>query len=163
MPVIYFNKKKAVKFTAVAVCAVLLIGMCFIIGSERKGAVPEYATCDEIGRYFTEVSDIKSRIKFLKQFDIEIEPKSEKKDKVIIPSKFNVTYKYYNSLQKQTGLNLEAFKGCKVERAVYKMKSGGNVTLLIYKGHVIAGHIESGIYGETYRPLVIEDKDGKTG
>ncbi|MCH5303520.1 MAG: DUF4830 domain-containing protein [Ruminococcus sp.] len=156
MPVIYFNKKKMVKFTAVAVCAALLIGMCFLIGSERKGAVREFATCDEIGRYFTEVSDIKSRVEFLKQFGIEIYKKSEKKDTITIPNTFNVTYKYYNKLQKDAGLDLEMFKGCEVERAVYKMKTGGNVTLLIYKGHVIAGHIESGIYGQTYRPLQVE-------
>lgn len=162
MPIIYFNKKHIGKIAAIAVCAVMLTVICFIIGSERRSAVPEYATSDEAGRYFTEVSDIKSRVKFFKQLKITIKPDSEKKDTIIIPENFNITYNYYNKLQKKAGLKLEPFKGCKVERAVYELKKGGYVTILVYKGNVIAGHIERGIYGETYRPLT-RLKNGKTG
>lgn len=163
MPIMYFNRKNAVKFAVIILCAVMLTGICFLIGSERKSAVAEYASGDETGRYFTEVSDIKSRIKFFKQFNIKILPESEKKDTVTIPEKFDITYKYYNRLQKKAGLDLERFKGCEVERAVYKLKKDGYVTILVYKGSVIAGHIESGIFKEAYRPLVKQDKNGKTG
>ena len=162
MPIIYINKKHIGKIAVITVCALMLTGICFLIGAERKGSVAEDASSDETGRYFTEVSDINSRIKFFKQFNLGIIPKSEKKDKVTVPEKFNITYKYYNSLQKKAGLDLERFKGCEVERAVYKLKNGGNVTILVYKGSVIAGHIESGLYKEAYRPLV-KDKNGKTG
>lgn len=161
MPIIYINKKHIGKIAALLLCAVLLTVICFLVTSERKGFVAETASGDETGRFFTEVSDMKSRLKFFNQFNIKIKPDSEIKDKITIPEKFNVTYKYYNSLQKQAGFNLENFKGVKVERAVYRMKTGELVTILIYKGNVIAGHIESGIYGETYRPL-IKEKNGKT-
>lgn len=163
MPVIYFNKKHVGKFAALAVCTVILIGICFFIGNMRKASIEKYATNDEIGRFFTEVSDINSRVEFFNQFKIKIKPKSEMKDEVRIPEKFNVTYKYYNSLQKQAGFNLENYKGVKAQRAVYTVRDGEKVTILIYKGKVIAGHIESGIYGETYRPLTKWSKNGKTG
>ncbi len=163
MPIIYINKKHIGKILAVILCAVMLTGICFLIGSERKGSVAEYASNDETGRFFTEVSDIKSREKFFKQFGIKIKPKTEYKDEVTIPEKFNVTYKYYNTLQKQAGFNLEKYKGAKVERAVYGIREGEHVTILIYKGNVIAGHIESGVYGETYKPLTKGRKNGKTG
>ncbi len=163
MPIIYFNKKHFIKLAAAAVCALTLTGICFLIGSERGGSAEEYASSDEIGRFFTEVSDTKSREEFFAQFGIKIKPKSEIKDEVIIPEKFNVTYKYYNTLQKQAGFNLEKYKGVKAERAVYTVRDGEKATILIYKGNVIAGHIESGTYGETYKPLTKWSKNGKTG
>jgi hypothetical protein len=161
MPIIYINKKHIGKIAAVLLCAFLLTAVCFLVTSERKGSVAETASNDETGRFFTEVSDMKSRLKFFNQFNIKIKPGSEIKDEITVPEKFNVTYKYYNTLQKQAGFNLEKFKGVKAERAVYRMKTGELVTILIYKGNVIAGHIESGIYGETYKPLT-KAKNGKT-
>lgn len=123
----------------------------------------DYATNDEVGRFFTEVSDIQSKVKFFEQFKIEIKPASEYEDEIIIPEKFNVTYKDYNLIQKQTGFDLEKYKGVKVKRAVYSMKSGGKAVILIYKGNVIAAHIESGLYGESYKPLTKGKDYGKTG
>ena len=163
MPIIYFNKKHFGKIAAIALCAVLLTGICFLIGSGHKGVAVKSATNDEVGRFSTEVKDNNSKIEFLKQFNIDVKPESEIKDEITVPEKFNITYKYYNTLQKQAGFNLENYKGVKAERSVFTMKKGGKVTILIYKGNVIAGHIESGIYGETYRPLTGEYKNGKTG
>lgn len=163
MPIICFNKKHFGKIAAIAICAVLLTGICFFIGSGRNAVSAGSATNDEVGRFFTEVNDTHSIVEFFKQFNIDVKPESEIKDEIIVPEKFNITYKYYNTLQKQAGFNLERFKGVKAERSVFTMKKGGKVTILIYKGKVIAGHIESGIYGETYRPLTGECKNGKTG
>lgn len=153
MAIIYFNKKHTGKIALFLLCALLLTGVCFLISSERKGSVAEYATNDETGRFFTEVSDTPSIIKFFQQFDIEIKPGSELLDEIKIPEKFNVTYKDYNALQKRTGFDLEKYKGVKARRSVYTMKSGGKAVIIVYKGSVIAGHIESGIYGESYRAL----------
>lgn len=153
MPIVYINKKHYIKIAAFVVCALMFIGICFLITNGRKNFAAGYATNDEIGKFSTAVSDIPSRVKFFKQFNIDIKPSSEIKSKITIPEKFNKAYKYYNTLQKQAGFNLEKYKGLSAERAVYSIKKNGTVTILIYKGNVIAGHIESGVYGETYKPL----------
>ncbi len=162
MPIVYFNKKHFGKIALAAVCLLMITGVCLLVGSERKGAVLEYATNDEVGRFSTEVSDIQSKVGFFEQFGIKIKPASEYKDEIIIPEKFNVTYKDYNRIQKQTGFNLENFKGVKARRFVYTIKSGGKAVILVYKGNVIAGHIESGVYGESYKPLIKGKQYGKT-
>lgn len=159
MVVFSFNSKRAVKAAVVTVCAVFLVVLCVIIAMEKKTAVPEYATADEIGRYFTEAADTEMQEEFLEQFGIKVDTKSKTSDKIIIPKSFDDVYEEYNGLQKLIGLDLSPFKGGEANRVVYKMKDKEKyVTLLIFKGHVIGGHLSTGIYGDGYEAL-----NGKTG
>lgn len=161
MQAVYFNKKRIGKTVLIALCAALVFAVCFLIDTKRDTAVPEYVVSQKNGRIFTEVSDIKSREKFFKQFSINIIPESEKKDKVIIPEKFTSVYKSYNRIQKKAGFDLEKYKGIKVERARYTLKDSGKAVILVHRGSVIAGHRFSGIYGEKYSPLIKQVKNGK--
>ncbi len=146
--------KKSRKAAALAALALLLVVLCAVIGIERKEKIPPYATSDEAGRFFTEVSDSDSIDGFLSQFDLSAEEKPLLKDKVSVPSEFDSVYEKYNELQKKSGFDLSRFKGAEVNRLVLKEKGADErITLLIYKGHVIGAHISTGEFGSEYRPL----------
>lgn len=143
--------KKALLLSLFALCLVLVC--TFILGQDRE-EVLSTATCDEIGSYSTNAADVAEQVKFLKQFGIKTTDIKPEVDTVIIPKSFNKTYKDYNNLQKKVGLNLQPYSGKEVNRAVYKIKKSKDyVTILIYKGHAVGGHISSRIYGEKNRPL----------
>lgn len=141
---------------AVMICFVFVLMLaCSLVLGHGNEITLSTATCDEVGSYSTDASDTKEQAEFLQQFNIKVVKKSRVKDKVLIPETFNKTYKDYNKLQNKIGLNLLSYKGKEVNRVVYKTKSSKYyVTLLVYKGHVIGGHIFSGIYGELYKPLI---------
>ncbi len=160
MVVFSFNKKRGVKIAVIAALSVFLTALCAVIAFERKAAVPDYATADEIGRYFTEASDTKAQVGFLAQFGIRVNPKTKKSDKVTIPADFNGVYDDYNELQKAIGLDLCPFRGERVSRVVYRLADKDKyATLLIFNAHVIGGHLSTGIYGDGYEAL----NYGKTG
>lgn len=153
MVVFSFNRK-AGKVMIVAAFALILIMLCALISCERRDVVPPYATNDETGEVFTEVSDFDSQRSFLMQFGVAVEPKSLSDDEVTIPESFDSVYDDYNKIQKKAGFDLARFKGREVRRITYKIQnSTESVTLLIYKGHVIGGHISSGNFGDDYLSL----------
>ena len=159
MVVFSIGKRRGVKIAIISVFAVFLTVLCVVIALEKKEAVPDYATADEIGRYFTEASDTDAQVKFLTQFGIRVNTKTKKSDEVTIPADFKDVYNEYNELQKQAGLDLSPFRGEQVSRVVYKLKDKEKyVTLLIFKAHVIGGHLSTGVYGDGYEAL-----NGKTG
>ena len=159
MVVFSFNKKRGAKIAVISVFAVFLSVLCVIIALERREAVPDYATADEVGRYFTEAADTKAQAQFLKQFGIKVNTSTKKADKIIIPADFDDIYEEYNELQKAIGLDLSPFRGEQVSRVVYRLRDKEKyVTLLIFKAHVIGGHLSTGVYGDGYEAL-----NGKTG
>ncbi len=159
MVILSFNKRRGVKIAVIAALAVFLTALCMVIALEKKQPLPDYAKADKVGRFFTEAPDTEARIEFLRQFKIIVNPNSEKTDKVTIPAEFGRVYEEYNELQKRTGLDLSPFKGEQVSRVVYKLKDKEKfVTLLIFKAHVIGGHLSTGIYGDRYEAL-----NGATG
>lgn len=134
--------------------------LCVLIAHDRTEAVPDYATADEIGRYSTEAADTAQQVKFLSQFGIKVDTKSKKSDTVKIPVNFDEVYEEYNKLQNEAGLDLSPFNGEDAARVVYKLKDKDRyVTLLIFKAHVIGGHLSTGEYGDSYEAL----NNGTTG
>lgn len=156
MTILTSDSKKHIRKYAVIIClAFSLILVCSLVLGQGNQVTLSTATCDELGSYSTDASDTEEQVEFLKQFGITVAEKSKVQDKVIIPETFNKTYKDYNKLQNKIGLDLLSYKGKEVNRVTYKMKNSKyDVTLLVYKGHVIGGHIFSGIYGEKYYPLI---------
>ena len=160
MVVFSFNKKRGAKIAVIAALSVFLTALCAVIAFERRTAVPDYATADEVGRYFTEAADTEAQVRFLRQFGIRVNPKTKKSDKVNIPADFDEIYNAYNELQKAIGLDLSPFRGQQVSRVVYRLRDKEKyATLLIFKAHVIGGHLGTGIYGDGYEAL----NYGKTG
>ena len=154
MVVFTLAKKRAAKIAVISVFAVFLTVLCVVIALERKEAVPDYATADEIGRFFTEAADTDAQVEFLTQFKIKADTKTKRTDTITIPVNFDEIYTSYNELQKQAGLDLSPFKGEQVSRVVFKLKDKEKyVTLLIFKAHVIGGHLSTGVYGDGYEAL----------
>lgn len=151
MVVFSFNKK-AGKAAMIAVFAALLIMLCALISCERKDKIPPTSSNDEVGEFFTEVSDSDSLGEFLAQFGLKAAQKPLIEDEVTIPSDFGEQYISYNKLQKKAGFDLSRFKGVTVNRVTLR---GDNqrITLLIYKGHIIGGHLSTGEFGDSYKPL----------
>ena len=58
---------------------------------------------------------------------------------MIIPSVFNDIYQQYNEIQIKQGLNLNDYKGKRVDKYVYETDEA-YFTLLVYDGNVIGGH-----------------------
>jgi hypothetical protein len=152
--VIYLSKK-AGKIGVLAVFSVFLVTLCILISCERRELIPPCASNDETGEVFTEVSDDKATAEFLMQFGLIADGKPVVKDRVTIPEVFPDYYEEYNEIQKKTGFDLSMFKGAEVNRIVFRRRNSPDlITLLIYKGHVIGGHLCSGEYGEKNRALI---------
>ena len=121
--------------------------------------MPDYATADEIGRFFTEAADTDAQVEFLSQFGIKVNTKTKQSDTITIPLNFDNIYNEYNELQQAAGLDLKPFRGEQVSRVVFKLQDKEKyVTLLLFKAHVIGGHLSTGVYGDGYEAL-----NGTTG
>lgn len=148
------GKNRAVKIAAVSVFAVFMIALCFIIAFESKPSVPDFATADGVGKYSTRAEDTKTQIKFLSRFGIRVDKNTKRTDTVRIPANFDEVYEDYNGIQKEAGLDLKPFRGELVSRVKYKLRQKERyVTLLIFRGYVIGGHLGTGEYGDGYEGL----------
>ena len=161
MVIFSFNKRRGAKIAIIFAFAVFLTVLCLIISFERKEAVPDYVETGDVGRYFTEAADTDAQVRFLSQFGIRVNTRTKKSDIVTIPDEFDDVYEDYNELQKAIGLDLSPLRGEQVSRVVYRLRGKEKyVTLLIFRAHVIGGHLSTGVYGDGYEALVY---DGKTG
>lgn len=148
--------KKYLILCLLAVCVAAAAAVALHINGAK---MPQSATCDELGEYSLIAETQQQEIEFLSRFDLQVQETSLVSDRVVIPSEFNDAYNEYNGLQKEIGLDLEGYKGVTAQRDVFKLEnyeSDGReyyVTLLIFSGRVIGGHIGTKIYGERYRPL----------
>ncbi len=157
-----------------SVSVALIIGGVLYLGGKR---VPDKAECGEIGEYSLMAENEAQEWEFLQQFGLTPDVDSIREDTVVIPTDFNDVYAEYNRLQVKTGLNLEPYRGVSAKRRIYTLEyfdsgdsrsdnsedniedgNGGeySVTLLVFRGRVIGGHISSGIYGEENLTLLGE-------
>ncbi len=90
-----------------------------------------------------------ARKQFIAGLGWEVEPTPVSVKEVTIPKEFNDVYQNYNSLHKTQGYNLEKYKGKKVLGISYKVtnypdkEAEVRLSLLIYKGKIIAGDVHS--------------------
>ena len=59
--------------------------------------------------------------KFLKSFDIKINPSPVSFEEIKIPEEFDSVYLNYNSIQKEAGFDLLPYKNCDAIRYTYKV------------------------------------------
>lgn len=139
---IYSLKGSTLKLvTIISVIALALI-LLFVFLPKGEGAVPvpksEYAG----------ISNDEERIKLLKSFGYEVEPEVFEVTEVVLPKKFNETYKKYNELQSPLGIDLQDYAGKNVTRYTYIVNNfdyNGTVyaNLLIYDNTFIGGDFSS--------------------
>lgn len=162
MFVFTFDKKKGAKIAFISLFSLIALMLCAFVGFQQKDGVKAYATCDELGTYSTEAPDEEAQVQFLRALGLRVEKKPLGSDEITIPTVFDSVYNEYNDLQSELGLDLSMFKGQEVERVVFRLKnSNRSATLLVYKGHVIGGHIGSGVYGNSYESLLSSRKKDK--
>ena len=83
------------------------------------------------------------RLEYAASRGIDVEEECVSVKETVIPDTFSDTYKNYNEIQKSVGLDLSAYKGCKVTVYKYKLKNKDNtyLTLIVYHGRVIGGDV----------------------
>lgn len=142
--------KISVILLSICVAAVVLVAGLLCVSNTPD----ESASCND-GDYSTFADKEDGRRDFISQFGLssgELYGSSA----VYIPVEFNNTYSKYNELQKKQGLDLSKYTGEKCTRYVYSLKDceiDGNkayITIIVYKGRVIGGHISSLEYGSVY-------------
>lgn len=151
------NMKITKKHIIPIVIAVVSIAVLMIILLSSGDVTPhDSATCDEAGKYSLVAQTVGGECGFLKQFGFEVNADSRKCETVTIPSVFNDTYEEYNSLQKKIGLDLEAFKGRKVQKITYMLDNSDEkyAVILTLNGRVIGAHLTNGEYGDVNKPLI---------
>src|SRR5574344_2539051 len=94
-------------FCLFGICA--LCATAFIFFSNGKPA-PNFATCDELGKYSLKAETVEEQKDFFLNMGYEIDETTLVSDSVIIPEKFSSIYEKYNNLQKQSGLDLTSYK-----------------------------------------------------
>lgn len=110
------------------------------------------AFCESVGEYSTKAQSEEDIADFVRQFFFETD-ELYNVEEITIPYVFNDTYIKYNELQKKQGLDLEPFKGRTSIRYIYSLKNhkiddtDAYITIIVYKGRVIAGHISTGVEG----------------
>lgn len=132
------NKRQLVLLTLSLGAAAILIIM--LVSVYRAGtAIPGYSGVDTAA----------DRLTFIRSFGWEIDLESEQRDTVIIPEIFDEVYEKYNEIQVAQGLDLRYLVGREVERYCYAVQNHPSgeknvaITLLIYKGKVVAGDVAS--------------------
>lgn len=147
------RKKHIVSIIIAIISAVLLL---IILMSSGNTAPSDSATCDEIGKFSLVARTVGGECGFIKQFGYDVNADSRKCETVIIPNEFNEIYDEYNNLQKQIGLNLEAYKGREAQKIVYEINNSQEkyAVILTQNGRVIGAHLTNGEYGDTNKPLI---------
>ncbi len=139
--------KKIILFCiiALAISAVAFAGLYVIFNTPS-----DTAFCESTGTYSTKAENKKDIEGFLYQFSLETDELCSEEE-ITIPYIFNDTYVKYNELQKKQGLDLQPHKGKVVTCCIYSLKNqkidytDAYVTIIVYKGRVIAGHISTGV------------------
>jgi len=138
---ITLTKAKMSAFTAVFLLGVLVF--IYIIPT-----FCDFKTVSAPEKYFIKNNE-KGRQDFIGSLGWKVEGKPFLAEKLTIPTEFDKYYSDYNELQKTQGLDLEAYKGKKIERYIYKVTNFENKSLIvyinifIYRDRVIAGDINS--------------------
>lgn len=140
--------KKPKRFLILCSFAILLLVGILYIAMDSKNST---AYCKGIGEYSLKFSSQGEKDKFFSTFNIKGDLVTI--DKVRIPEEFNKTYEGYNKIQKEMGLNLDEFKGKTVKRFVYSTDDKFFVSVLTYRGKVVACHKCTNIYGDKFLSL----------
>lgn len=97
--------------------------------------------------YSFDANDNSQRVKFLSEFGWQVDENPVDTKNITIPEKFNDTYKNYNQLQKDQGLDLYKYKGENCVCYTYKVNNypgkeeNINANIIVLDGKIIGGDI----------------------
>lgn len=86
---------------------------------------------------------------FIGQTGYEISSEPISVTEIIIPYEFDSVYSQYNEIQKKSGFDLSAYKGCTAKKWTYQVTNypeyedsdSINLTVIVYKNKIIGGDI----------------------
>ena len=129
-----------------AVAAVLLLAViiaCVILLAGRRSDAVTAGEFDAV------VKSNSQRVEYLESLGWQVSAEPIEEQAVIIPRTFSQVYEDYNELQKSQGFDLKKYCGCEAIRYSYSVtnypgEDGAVIAdLLIYRGRVIAGDVQS--------------------
>ena len=137
-----FNKKFAIAIV-LALAVVLCLIIVFAGGRSRSdNSVQTMATS-------TVVKNNDQRVQFLNGLGWDVEESAVDEQSVVIPREFNSVYEEYNKIQLQQGFDLSKYGGTEATRYTYKVlnhpdrSSDVVIDIIVYRGQVIAGDVQS--------------------
>lgn len=128
------------------VSAVVAIVIVFAVISSSENAEKSEPTD---GTLKFSASTEAERMSFITALGLTVENDPSGVTEIKIPDEFDETFTNYNEIQKQSGLDLEPYKGCTVKKWTYTVKNypgyeesqSIRINLLVYKGKIIGGDI----------------------
>lgn len=100
------------------------------------------------------------RCECLEEFGWQVDPGSEKCEKVKIPKSFDEAYASYNELQKKQGFDLALYRGKTVMKYTYialtppeNVKDVFYINILVYENNMIGGDVQIASRGAEVFPL----------
>ncbi len=143
---IMFATKVSVKKVAVGLVALCAV-VCGIVALSPKSADSVLVqTTNTVAQKLKTEAD---RTAYLRAFGWEVQDKALAEMPVQIPKEFDETYRTYNELQKQQGLDLEKYKGKQATLYTYALvnyptgEEGVVASIVLYRDRVIAVDISS--------------------
>lgn len=118
--------------------------------------------CSEIyaaGNISSNAENNAERITFIKNAGYTLLSNEPETKSVTIPEAFSDVYSNYNDLQRLSGYDLSAFKGCEVAIYTYSIKTPSGysgecvLNMIVYNGRVIGGDVSSRALGGFMLPI----------
>ena len=112
------------------------------------GLVITLVSCDknDDAQNTVKLSEKEEMIRYIQSLGYEIDEERYEEKQVVIPSKFDDVYTNYNLMQKDSGFDLEKYKGKQVTLYTFGIRGYKDAEdvlcdLLVYKGKVIGGAV----------------------
>lgn len=154
---IYSVRSSTLKFASVMALGVILVTALVIF--LPSGLPEQQAMSSEVS--YDRVDSPEDMARFLAQFGWKVETPLFSDREVTLPTQFEGVFAGYNELQKKQGLDLSAFAGKKLRKAVLYVtpEKGGErylATLFIYRSCVVGGDVaqtdpNGGVYGFDFK------------
>lgn len=110
------------RLAVVALCGVMLAGAAFAVGAFRGGedAVSAAAQGNPLKQEITGAQDV---VSFFQGFGIEVDPTTAEVSTVTVPRKWDESFKAFNDVIRESGLDLSRVKNKKVDKWVVLIPS----------------------------------------
>ena len=134
---IYTFKLNKKTFGILAAVVLVFIGLVITLVSCGK---------NDDAQNTVKLSEKEEMIRYIQSLGYEIDEERYEEKQVVIPSKFDDVYTNYNLMQKDSGFDLEKYKGKQVTLYTFGIKGYKDAEdvlcdLLVYKGKVIGGAV----------------------
>lgn len=135
-------KASGLKFFAVVAISITILVTAI-------GILPSVSAASDVASVLTNYKNINNEedmVKFLSQFEYDVEPVPTKVYEIIIPEEFNSMYEKYNEIQRAQGLNLKRYAGKDATVYVFKITNYGTenetfASLFVRNNRIIAGDV----------------------